>query len=331
MMYTLVEKMTKVSHFLIIRNKKLLVCDGVFNVDSHIYNVLPILFQTDITEDNVWIKDNNWENYLLKISDNSIKKLDFNLGLNGAISNVLVIFKDNVQSCFSTIENSIIVNFPKIDKIKNYLSNDKSIFFQVETILKSLSLLTSEYEWEEDLREYGEIRKIIGVSGGNLWVSLNKDIETKTHTLLYLNIQTGVVQKHFEHDYHFSDFGVILSESQQTIVSLKGGVGSQRTWFYEYDALIGSPLRDLEVPSLKEKKLGVKSFTVYKDLIYFTATDDTQIVANTVGVLDYKTLELLWYEKVHPGNLILDPPQVTDDKIYVLGAEGTLHIFEKEV
>jgi hypothetical protein len=205
--------------------------------------------------------------------------------------------------------------------------NENAITFKSRTTLRSLSLLTGEYEWEVDLGLYGEVRKIIGVCGENLWVTVN-DAEYGQHHLLVIDIQLGIVKKTEKLDNRFSDFGVMLTE-QQTIFSLRGRLGHS-SWLYEYDAQNMQEIRALEVSSLKEKKLGVKSFTVYKDYIYFTATDDSQIVANTLGVLDYNTLELLWHEKVNPGNLILDPPQVTDTHLYVLGAEGTLHIFEKE-
>lgn len=88
--------------------------------------------------------------------------------------------------------------------------------------------------------------------------------------------------------------------------------------------------REVEVISLKEKKLVVRSFMVNGDYIYFTANDSTQVVANCVGILNYYTLELLWYDKVSPGNLKLDPPQIAGDKLYILGAEGTLHVYKKE-
>ena len=202
--------------------------------------------------------------------------------------------------------------------------HDKNLLLWLpKSTLKSLSLLTGEYEWEVDLGEYGRIRKVIGIAGDRLWVSLINDkggLEA-IHTLAALHISDGQILQHHSFDWEFEDFGVLLVNNR--LLSLK----EQR--LVEVDALEGNMLRNHRVLPLINNRFKIRSFTVFEDKIYFTANDSTQIVANTVGVLDYKTLELLWSSKVSPGNLNLDPPQVTEDRLYVLGAEGTLHIFEK--
>lgn len=197
-------------------------------------------------------------------------------------------------------------------------------------LLSSLSLVTGSQNWQTDLSSYGKIRKIVGVVEDNLWVTLTKSVEQENsltdfeETLVVIHTKTGSITNVFVHNYLFSSVGVLLNDKNQTIVSLKGNR------FIEYNTKTSRKIRDLEVQSLTENKLNVRSFTVFKDKVYVTANDSTQVVANVVGVLDYNTLELLWFSKVYPGNLNLNPPQVTEDKLYVLGAEGTLHIFEKD-
>ena len=337
-MYQIKAKILNIKELSIIFGSIAYVENGIFFVKNARFDINPMLYSCDITNDNIWIKDHNWENYLLKISDNRIEKLDFNIGVNGIISNVIIIFKDNILSCFSTIYQKIIVNFPKIDKINNYISNEENIFFQVDTItLKSLSLLTGNYEWELDLGGYqylrhgreeeGKIDKIIGLWAHQLLVAMSDE------ELVSVDIHTGKVlwkTSNFNNTYlpdwrNRSMFRMAywLIETGK-LYQLDGNV------YYSVD-LETQQFDLLWHNANDENELTIVHKTYTEDYIYFTGAYHYQLSPNLVGVFNRKTLIIDWIHEVEnlTGSLN-QPPQVADDKLYVLDTGGTLHIFERE-
>ena len=331
-MYQLKDKVGNIKELSIVFGKVSYVKNGIFIVENNNFDIHPMLYSCDITNNNIWIKDNSWENYLMKVSDKSIKKLDFNIGLNGYISNIIVVFKDNTLSCFSTVKNEIVVNFPIIEKIKNYLSNDTNIFFQVDTTLKSLSLLTGEYEWEVDLSQNGEITTILGVVEDELYVWLGST------TLVAINIQNGLVQWHINtyetHQVGF-DTGVHLLADERKVVLF------HETNYVEID------LQTQNSKLLLKNTFGQDCWvfatsTVLGNYIYFTGRNYTTDELS-VGVFNRERLEVEWYYAApewqgtvpdnFQGNAVVlsSAPQISDNKLYVLeNGTGTLYIFERE-
>ncbi|NBB31841.1 hypothetical protein [Cellulophaga sp. BC115SP] len=327
--------MTEISHFIIIKNKKLIVYKGLFHVNSHLHNITPMLWQTDITDDNVWIKDINWENYRFKISDNSIEKLDFNIGLNGCISNIIVIFKDNIQSCFSTIKNEVVVNFPKVEKINSYLSNEINIFFQVESTLKSLSLLTGEYEWEVDLgvrkfifggeEQEAKISQIIGVIDGNLYVWMSDE------RLVEIDVQTGKIKTETFPLQALQAQGII-----QAVLFPQYYEKEQSLFFFYQDYLVQVHLPTQENTLIwQDSRYNIGPSFITDNFIYFIGNyQKGTVFRDHVGVFDRQKNEVVWLQQVITLSKEtynnLKEIQATDDKIYVLDTSGTLYIFERE-
>jgi hypothetical protein len=320
MIYTLADKLTKVSQFIMSESSNMLVQDGVLTVNTQKFDVSPMLLKKDITNDNLWIKDSKWENYLLQISDNSLKKLDFNIGLNGKISNVITIFKENVLSCFSVVKKEVIVNFPITEQIKNYISDNENLFFQVETTLKSLSLLTGEYEWEVDLGGYGEIDKILGISAGILWVWLNG------YQIVGIEITTGNI------NHHFLPFKEIFEDGKFYFNFPHFEEEEDKIYFFERNYWIEIDLKSQKTKILwqgQEENINLSVFT--KDYIYFISSPPHSVYSNRIGVFDKSAKKIVWSTQIALDTFItLNQIQVSEDKIYVLDSGGTLHIFEKE-
>ncbi len=96
------------------------------------------------------------------------------------------------------------------------------------------------------------------------------------------------------------------------------------------------------LPDTNLHSITVSSATYYKGRFYFTAytqrgggrDQNTPIDGGYVGVFNIQTEEVEWWYDLgflgYEERYLHQPPQVTEDELYVLDSVGTLHIFEKE-
>ncbi|MDF7822280.1 hypothetical protein P1X15_32000 [Runella sp. MFBS21] len=210
------------------------------------------------------------------------------------------------------------------------LSNNNLIINEVWITLKSLSLLTGKYEWEVDLSEYGEIRTVLAAVQDNLWVLVN-DYKNNRHSLLCLDVTSGRIMQVLGEGLRLSDAHVKYIEEKQTLLSFKSSISAvpSPSTLIEIDATTGQVLRNITVESMLAPNLKVGLWQYHNNKLFFTA-NTTMMTTTHIGVLDYDTLQLLWYTEVPDRKGLLKDLQVADDKIYVLDQVGTLHIFEKE-
>ncbi|MFN6075337.1 MAG: hypothetical protein ACK46Y_07195, partial [Fluviicola sp.] len=228
-----------------------------------------------------------------------------------------------------TTQNKVIILGVK--KPQNIFLKQGILFISENKSLNFCSKIDLSQFWQTDLSSYRTIRKVLGVCWDNLWVTTSDKTERSfSNKLLALSIETGTVSHVIDNDYTFDANWVQLLDKEEKIVSIKGS-SNQATYLYEYCGKTGTELRKQTIDSLESNGLSIICAKVVENKVYFTATDHTQIVANHVGVMVLETLEVVWFDKVSPGNLKLEQPQVGADKIYVLGAEGTLHIYEREL
>jgi len=210
----------------------------------------------------------------------------------------------------------------------------KNKYFQIQNekmLLRSLSLLTGEYEWEVDFGEYGEIRNILGVVEDELYVWLGNT------TLVAINIQNGVVQWYINtyetHQVGF-DTGVHLLADQRKVVLFYG------TNYVEID--LQAQNSKLLLKNTFGRDWVFSANTVVGNYIYFVGrTYATQELS--VGAFNRQSLQVEWYYAApewqgtvpddYEGNTVVlgSAPQVSDNKLYVLeNGTGTLYIFERE-
>lgn len=105
--------------------------------------------------------------------------------------------------------------------------------------------------------------------------------------------------------------------------------------FLEINA-VGEIVRCGTLLVLDDLGLRIKDFVLQEDKIYFTAHYKGSFGAITVGILDYQTLSLLWWEEVNlasdtdwMGHFLVQL-QVSENKMYALDDAGTLHIYERD-
>lgn len=192
-----------------------------------------------------------------------------------------------------------------------------------DTILKSLSLLTGEYEWEVDLREYGEIAQIIGICQNQLLVSLSNQnligIQVKTGEILWEFRKPQEIRADFTRNAHLdSETGKIYFLT-----------------FYDFVEF------DIQTYSISQhKSFWTGNFqTTWQfghscqqdDYIYFMAGIGTAQFYYWLGVFHISSMEIVWqYQREDQKETFNSPPQVTEHQLLVLDSGGTLHIFEKE-
>ncbi len=208
-------------------------------------------------------------------------------------------------------------------------------------LLKSLSLLTGEYEWEVDFsgRTYFdihkeaqnvEISKIIGVWEQQLLITTNTyeliSIDTASGKINWEtnNLQSKII-KQPPYNQLFSN--PYLENGK--IYELVGNV------YYSID-LLTQAIEILWRDERKEGFLSVAHPTYTDDYIYFTGSYGNHLISNLVGVFNRSNYKLEWAEELEiedtpEGYATLNQaPQVSDNKLYVLDCMGLLRIFEKE-
>lgn len=223
----------------------------------------------------------------------------------------------------------------------NIRANNNLYYKQTQTCLKSLSLLTGEYDWEVDLGLDGlEVVNILGVEASNLIVLCRN--EQKQFEILSLSVSSG--KEIWRKNMQVGNGNFIFSEDKTSLIYLYSGglwfngvqVTRGNNIFREINTKDGSVRREGVLWQLDEAGLGIHNCTLHEGFIYFTAVYKS-FGATVLGVLDYETLSLLWWEEVKMdeadgfGNFFLNQPlQVAGNKIYVLDKTHVLHIYQRD-
>ena len=197
------------------------------------------------------------------------------------------------------------------------------------------SLLSGEYRWEIDTvkelmipnQSEFSIIQLLGIFGSNLWLSYNVDRRSR---LLALDTNTGQITWKSPDNLPSDAYNIKKIEDRKNLFSLFGVYDRSNpvSPYVEIDGRDGTILRQGIVESLFEEKLIVTKWLFQENRIYFTARRE-MLTSNYIGVLDYDSLELLWYSDVPGRRGDLKDLQVSQNKLYVLDAAGTLHIFEE--
>lgn len=240
-------------------------------------------------------------------------------------------FKFDISTGIST---KILSNSPDI----LIFSNVSNLFFWFpKTTLKSLSLLTGEYEWEVDLGEYGEIRKIIGVHEGKLWVSCQ-------FTIVAVSTLSGEVLHIFKEPTHiaYQDGDLQYFRGIDAQLDETSGLlyGIEHETYYEID------LHTLQftywIFTNTSNQLKCNSPHSHCKAYFVNEIFFIDKMNATIGSFN-RDLKEWSIEYSFPDRLIIDMPdleavtvgfmndiQVGNNKLYVLTSEGFLFIFEKQ-
>lgn len=287
----------------------------------------------------------NSTTFLLNGFNGIIKVADFSFNFDTLFEDTIIIGRNIKVEDFLTFEISTtyeivnVLNFHIEKKLPYRYSNYLALRFKYQyfgsdikkTILRSLSLLTGEYEWGVDLGEYGEIRKILGLVEGLLWVIVSGNETTKrSPSVVGVSPQSGSVEQYFDNRSRLFDIhGVQFSADKKSLVCFNHYFGVA-TYLFELNLPDLSIKREVRLRELEELDTQMVHFTLHDGLVYFTARKGRTLAPTRLGVLDFTSLQLHWHENIiEDGSSLNQAPKVGNNKLYALDSGGTLHIFEQ--
>lgn len=295
----------------------------------------PLIFFLSKNESRLWLKDRAWKTYYIEMCDMEVTEVTYNIGVNSVSKDIVKILENDVSLIIDSENGSILCELKEKISLQSYLKFSDFLFgFTKENLVYKVPLLTGKFEWEEDLSSYGKIRKILGVAGDNLWISCMSADEnryTKAH-LIALDVHTGRLKHHLGEGLPLHDFHIQLLEDRQCIVSYWGKISSHQqseSPFVEIDALTGTVLRNTFSMSLYDANLKLGAWQYQAGKIYFDAAFDT-INSTHIGLMDFDTLDVEWFDEVKDRKAGLRNLQVSEDKIYIMDIGNQLFVYEKE-
>ena len=206
------------------------------------------------------------------------------------------------------------------------------IGFWPHSIVKKISLESLDSIWEANLHSLGEIRKILGVIGDKLWVVMYRGgVDQDKIRLIALNVNTGERVIELPDSLPLSEAHIALIEETQTILSIWGKISTVSkadSPLVEIDGRTGEVIRNHRIDSLYEANLKMGRWIYKTGKVYFKAAMEF-INSTHIGVMDYQSLDLLWFTEVKERKAGLRDFQVTSDKIFVLDQGHQLHIYGK--
>jgi hypothetical protein len=283
---------------------------------------------------NIVVSDNDNTIYVFDKNNIQDKLEGYSLSERAFSKNEIIISKRISKGLYEKFIYNLQTKI--ISEIKNipiFIFDNNFLFSAENKIGLSKSISKLNYSWQANLEYYGEIRKILGVQKNKLWISIYRAGSNKDkNVLLALDILTGEVVYKSPPDYDLSDWFVEVIPECNSVISIYGKISSHGpadSPFVEINATTGETIRNQRIESLYEENLKIGQWKYFENKIYFTASKDT-INSTHIGVLDYETLDLLWYTEVIDRKGGMRELQITKDKIYVLDQGNQLHIFEKE-
>ncbi|MDZ7936236.1 MAG: hypothetical protein U5M51_14975 [Emticicia sp.] len=179
---------------------------------------------------------------------------------------------------------------------------------------------------------YGEIKKILGIAEGLLWVIASGNETTKrTPSVVGVSPQSSSVEQYFDNRLRLFDIhGVQFSEKKKSLVCFNPYFGVA-TYLFELNLPDLTVKREVRLHELEKIDTQIRHFTLQDGLVYFTARKGNILVPTRLGVLDFATLELLRHENIiENSHSFKEAPQVANDKLYALDTGGTLRVFERK-
>ena len=206
--------------------------------------------------------------------------------------------------------------------IKMILDNCLSWQFLLHSILNNPH--NDNYDKEADW----EIKKLIGVLEGKIWIALNH------HTIIALDIATGVLvhQIHTIANFHCSwlPSAIPLPEATQIDEKTHRLIGFMWEFYWEINPTNGViQFYDLANEFFFKKiRNDITNFVLTDSKIYFVSHFDSKI-----GALDRVTKKLTWeydFKKEEGAEPRIMELQGNENLLGALSSQGTLYIFERE-
>ena len=183
--------------------------------------------------------------------------------------------------------------------------------------------------WDEE-RDF-EIRHFIGIYNGIIWAFI------EIGGFIGLDIKTGELKYRIS-EYHMGKESKLFFRSDYYLDNERGKIFGLAHIFIEIDLNQAPPFvtqyglqEEFEKYNIKKANDTAEDFVVQDNLLYFYLADQLRF-----GVLDINTKEIIYVsEPIAVGErddsfTRLRDLKVSENKVYILDSNHTLHIFERE-
>jgi len=342
-----VQYISNVDNFLIV-DDKLYFSNGKEVIDERGHSILnsPLSLQfLNYKEPYFYIPDIYGNTYLIMEKEVRFLKDIF---IKKVISDsFLLVSKDKKTAILNIINNEFhyILN----SRIFKFLEWKEKLFFKNKNTIQGIEIYTGKFLWEFPLSSLGkwknswdeerdfEVYKLIGIYNNIFWAFI------ELGGFVGLDIETGELKYRIpEYDQAIGKTickGKNFFRSDYLLDSEKGKIlGMAMDVFIEIDLTQEPPFvtqyglqEEFEKYNIKKANDTAGSYVVQDNLLYFYLTEQLKF-----GILDTNTKEIIYIsEPIEVGErddsfTRLRDLKVSENKVYILDSNHTLHIFERE-
>ena len=219
---------------------------------------------------------------------------------------------------------------------------DELLFFEKENKIQTINFLSGQFLWEFSLSSLGkwknswneerffEVYKLIGIYNNILWAFI------EIGGFIGLDIKTGELKYRIS-EYHMGKESKLFFRSDYYLDNERGKIFGLAHIFIEIDLNQEPPFATQYGLQEEFEKYNVKGndtaedYVVQDNLLYFSLFNQLKF-----GVLDINTKEIVYIsEPITVGErddsfTQLKDLKVSENKVYILDSNHTLHIFERE-
>ena len=336
-----VQYISNVDNFLIV-DKKLYFSNGkeVIGENGHSILISPLSLQfLNYKEPYFYIPDIYGNTYLIMEKETRFLKDIF---IKKVISDsFLLVSKDKKTAIFDIINNEFhyILN----SRIFKFLEWKEKLFFKNKNTIQGIEIYTGQFLWEFPLSSLGkwknswdeerdfEVYKLIGIYNNILWAFI------EIGGFIGLDIKTGELKYRIS-EYHMGKESKLFFRSDYYLDNERGKIFGLAHIFIEIDLNQDPPFvtqyglqEEFEKYNIKKANDIAEDFVVQDNLLYFYLAEQLKF-----GVLDINTKEIIYVSE--PIAVVerddsftqLRDLKVSENKVYILDSNDTLHIFERE-
>ena len=336
-----VQYISNVDNFLIV-DDKLYFSNGKEVIDERGHSILnsPLSLQfLNYKEPYFYIPDIYGNTYLIMgkevrfLKDIFIKKV--------ISDSFLLVSKDKKTAIFDIINNEFhyILN----SRIFKFLEWKEKLFFKNKNTIQGIEIYTGQFLWEFPLSSLGkwknswdeerdfEVYKLIGIYNNILWAFI------EIGGFIGLDIKTGELKYRIS-EYHMGKESKLFFRSDYYLDNERGKIFGLAHIFIEIDLNQAPPFvtqyglqEEFEKYNIKKANDTAEDFVVQDNLLYFYLAEQLRF-----GVLDINTKEIIYVSEpiavVERDDCFtqLKDLKVSENKVYILDSNHTLHIFERE-
>ena len=336
-----VQYISNVDNFLIV-DDKLYFSNGKEVIDERGHSILnsPLSLQfLNYKEPYFYIPDIYGNTYLIMEKEVRFLKDIF---IKKVISDsFLLVSKDKKTAILNIINNEFhyILN----SRIFKFLEWKEKLFFKNKNTIQGIEIYTGQFLWEFPLSSLGkwknswdeerdfEVYKLIGIYNNIFWAFI------EIGGFIGLDIKTGELKYRIS-EYHMGKESKLFFRSDYYLDNERGKIFGLAHIFIEIDLNQDPPFvtqyglqEEFEKYNIKKANDTAEDFVVQDNLLYFYLAEQLRF-----GVLDINTKEIIYISEpiavVERDDCFtqLKDLKVSENKVFILDSNHTLHIFERE-